>query len=617
MLNKKNIYNLIISYLITFMLFNLGGFASTDILLGLVFVGVYFILEGIRPVRTFCRPACIMACIQTLLYWIYAKDRLGGGMENRLFAGAYTLLSLAGIFALIYIVTAMILQFISGALDRERRIEIEDIDQSLENRIHSSFPFRLFFLYALIIFICLLPLFIINLPGTMTVDSFDQLGQAMGIYPYSDHHPWGHTLLIKLFYTIGYKITGTVNGGIGTYTLIQMLILSLSVAYAITCMDEAGLPKWGQILMLLAYVLYPYNLAYAITMWKDIIFSAATLVLTVTLFRICCLRGKGLHAGLITARDIVLWMISGLIMCLMRHNGLYAYILSGITLIVILAVEYRISRKEGEDSKPAKKQLQVFSCMTFVTLCIVLLFNGPIQKIYNVEQVDYAHNLPIPLQQIARVISHNGDIDPDDMAMLERINTTDYLKNNYHPGGADPTMQWLVFGDSEYFESHKAEYLGLWIRIGLKNPVAYLEAYVDITRGYYTTMPPEQTEYYGILPNEQGLYNTPIMNGNLRAKINEFLSKIGQTFPVYGILYSPGACMQLLIFGVIILITMSKSGSDDDNKKGDSLMRLITFLPVCAIMITILIAVPLCADLRYAYSLMLCMPSLIAITLSK
>ncbi|MBQ9334566.1 MAG: hypothetical protein IJS12_09560 [Lachnospiraceae bacterium] len=614
--SKKRIINLISAYLITFAVFNIGGFASTDIMLGLLCVGIYAVLcrvtgiTDIVPVnelwgdRVIRRTSFIISAIWTLLYIIYASDRLGGGMENRLFIAVYTVLSVAGIFVFVYVTVQYLIAHILAYATRERADTAkpagEADDTSVEacsGAVRAPFSAGRFLIYAGIIFICLLPLFLVNFPGTMTVDSFDQLNQARGLKPYSDLHPWAHTLLIQLFWHIGYAISGSVNGGIAFYMIIQMIIVALSVAYAIESLAEAGLGLKGCIAVLFGYLIYPYNPAFAITMWKDVIFSAGVIVFLITLYRVAESRKW-------TVRDTVLFTISGIVVCLIRHNGFYAFIM---TMAVFVLYMFLCTRRQNGGEKRGGRIIPICG-MSLAIIILTCIFNGPVNNAYDVEPVDYSHNLAIPLQQVARVVSHNGTIPASDYEMLERINTTEFLRSHYEPGGADPSIQWVAFGDMAYLEEHKPEYLALWIRLGLRNPRAYFEAFIDQTRGYYTTMPPEQTEYYGILPNTDGLGNTPLIAGNKRIKINEISGKLHTVLPVYAILYSPGACLQLLMLGAALILLVSRK------KKSRSGYALIAYLPVTALIFTVILATPLCADLRYAYPLMLCMPALIAIT---
>ncbi|MCR5510940.1 MAG: DUF6020 family protein [Lachnospiraceae bacterium] len=591
--NKRNlIVNLIISYLITFAIFNLGGFAASDIVLGVIFVAIFAIMNRIRGTtdasekivydRAQTIAAHVISALWTVLYWIYAAPRLGGGMENRLFVIVYTVFTIAGIYLLLFFT----LRFVICRISEKYFSDPEEAKtaQTTETKelFSGSFDLKRFFLRAGIIFVCLLPLFLMNYPGTMTIDSYEQLNQARWIYPYYDLHPWAHTMFIGLMYRIGYAVTGSELAGIATFTIAQMILLALSVSYSIEALAEAGLNKAGRIALLLGYLLYPYNIAYAITMWKDVLFGAAVLVFTITLYRVAVKNAW-------SVRDIIIFIISGIGTCLFRHNGFYAFIATMIVFLIYM-----------------RRNIRVSLILTISIIAFTCIFNGPVKRAYNVEKVEFAHSLTIPLQQIARVVAYNGDISAEDMEMIERVNTAEYLRSEYTPGGSDPTMQWMIFGDSAYVESHKLEYLGLWMRLGIHNPHAYVDAYIDQTRGYYTTMQPEQTEFYGLLPNGDDLYNAPVFLATKRIKINEILFKLHNFLPVYSMLYSPGACLQLMMLGVALILTAMKKGC-----RG---YALIAYLPMAALTLTVLIAAPLCADLRYAYGLMISFPELIAMT---
>ena len=594
----KHIINFILAYIVTFAIYNLGNFETSNILLGVLLVAFYFAISKVNILdmvadRNQIFAAHIVSVIWTLSYWIYAGDSLKNGLENKVFALFYVVMSIVGLYALFFLVIRFVI------------VRQSDSNIQLEQSYTSTFSTKTWLIYSVIVLLIMLPLFLLNFPGTMTVDSFDQLSQARGLTVYSDHHPWIHTLTIHLFYSIGYGLTGSVSVGIGTYTLVQMIIVALSVGYAIASMAEVGFGRKWQLLILFGYILYPYHLAYAITMWKDIIFSAAILVLGVTMYRLF-VCGK---AGSLGIRDSILFAISSLAMCTLRHNGFYAYVLTVAVVAIVLLVGQRnktgsqsdSSRTSSDDKKGPIKLVLI----SFTIIIITLVINRPVQKACGVAPSDYGHNLAIPLQQIGRTVALNGDVSDDDLAKLEKINSIQYIKNNYEPGGADNMIQWLVAGDSEYMQSHKGEYIGLWIRLGLKNPVSYFEAFVEQTKGYYTTMMPEQIAYYGILPNNDGLETQPLIGATVRIKINELCSKIQDVLPVYAILYSVGACVMLLILGAGIVICRRQYS------------MLLVYLPYVALMLSIIVAAPLVADLRYGYSFMLSMPTLIVMTIGK
>ena len=599
----------IIAYIITFAIYNVGGFETSDIVLGIFFVSAIILLGAIGQNPQSITESSennpkvnvvsnVLAAIFTLSYSIYMGSRLTGGLENKLFALFYILMTIAGLYIMFFLFIRRILVIFAGPRTSVTieipQVAVAQAPKTMNNEEQSAVTestpaglnLKLMFIYAGIVFLALLPLFLINFPGTMTVDSFNQLSQARGLTPLHDHHPWVHTLIIKLFYNIGYSLSNNVTVGIAAFILAQMLLVSLGLGFTAETLASLGSGRMGAVIVIAGFILFPYHAAFTITMWKDILFALGVLIITILLYKELV---AGIRPGV---ADSLLFVLSSLAVCLFRHNGFYAYILCAL----IFAFRAIVNRRSSDAYVGKNARTAI---LTLVSILICLIINGPVKSGLNVQNGDFGHELAIPLQQIARVVQLNGDISDEELEELGRVNSIEYIVNNYEPGGADNMIQWLVAGDSDYVKNNKGRFLKLYLSLGLKNPNAYIMAFIDQTKGYYTTMMPEQTAYYGILPNGDNLDNYPIFGAGVRIKINEILSKLQDVLPVYAIFYSPGACLLILILMIGI-----------EKVRGRRSMLLV-FLPQLCLILTVLIATPLVADLRYAYALMLSMPSLI------
>lgn len=599
----------IIAYIITFAIYNVGGFETSDIVLGIFFVSAIILLGAIGQNPQSITESSennpkvnvvsnVLAAIFTLSYSIYMGSRLTGGLENKLFALFYILMTIAGLYIMFFLFIRRILVIFAGPRTSVTieipQVAVAQAPKTMNNEEQSAVTestpaglnLKLMFIYAGIVFLALLPLFLINFPGTMTVDSFNQLSQARGLTPLHDHHPWVHTLIIKLFYNIGYSLSNNVTVGIAAFILAQMLLVSLGLGFTAETLASLGSGRMGAVIVIAGFILFPYHAAFTITMWKDILFALGVLIITILLYKELV---AGIRPGV---ADSLLFVLSSLAVCLFRHNGFYAYILCAL----IFAFRAIVNRRSSDAYVGKNARTAI---LTLVSILICLIINGPVKAGLNVQNGDFGHELAIPLQQIARVVQLNGDISDEELEELARVNSIEYIVNNYEPGGADNMIQWLVAGDSDYVKNNKGRFLKLYLSLGLKNPNAYIMAFIDQTKGYYTTMMPEQTAYYGILPNGDNLDNYPIFGAGVRIKINEILSKLQDVLPVYAIFYSPGACLLILILMIGI-----------EKVRGRRSMLLV-FLPQLCLTLTVLIATPLVADLRYAYALMLSMPSLI------
>lgn len=556
-------------YLIAFALMNACSRRTTDVLTVLFFVAAYVLLKKIPQVQLKKDRiiAAICAGVFTLCYVLGNKEALSGGLTNKLFLLFYMGCTISGLFCLFYRIVLWI-------LINSTRVKIFE-----EKR---AYPIKMFLVFSGIIFLCMVPFLLTNYPAVMTPDSLSQYRQAAGLEGYSDHHPWLHTMMINLFYEIGYAISGNTYFAIACYTIIQMILVAVSVSYVWCTLYEIGLKKKYCITGAVLFIIYPYNLIYGVTIWKDILFTMSVLVLTVTLFRMHCRLNE--EDG-IKVRDWILYTVCGFFMCMLRHNGFYAF-------LVFVPFMIWFFRKKWKYLIP----------LTVLVLAACFVIKGPVMAAADVEPGKLAFKLCLPLQQIGRVIADDCELTEEEITAIEKVNVISYVKENYQRGGADPMFAWVIYGNQEYLEDNMGEYLELWISLGLKYPGKYIQAFIDLTKGYWYPMDPEQVVYFGITENENGLTSQAVLKGPIVIKIHELLTKLYTIFPIYGIMYSMGAVLWLLILLIAIAV-----------RNGNHSMW-IAGIPLVLLTLTLFIAVPLVADIRYGYPLLVAIPSIAAFT---
>lgn len=566
--DKTGIKRILESYLIAFALTNVCGKETTDIF-SLLFFGIAYVMLGKKESsadrkRVFA-VSVVMAGIFTLLLVMGNWQEMTGGLTNKLFLLFYFGASVGGLFCLFYEIVRFILVNSTKVVLFEKK---------------KPFPVKGFFLTAAVLLLCMIPFLLINFPAVMTPDSLSQYRQAAGIEPFNDHHPWAHTMLFTLFYRIGYAMTGDTYLAIAFYTVAQMILVSFAVSYVWAALYEMGLKKKICIAGVLLFVICPYNLIYSVTIWKDILFSMAVLVLTVTLFCLYEKQKDGQSAGI---RDWILYAGSAFFMCMLRHNGFYAFIVSAIVLAVIF-----------------RKKCRMLLGLSAGVVILCLFIKGPVMEWMGVAPGAFVHNLCIPLQQVGRVSSLGLPMEEEEIVLLEKINTVSEMAEQYDSGCADNMKIWVEEGNAVYLYAHKGDYLKLWIDLGLRYPGVYLQALIEQTKGYWYPMAPEQTVYWGITQHETGLVSQPILKGPVVLKICELMTKWYTIFPVYGILYSMGAMFWIL------LLCMAVAFYDRRNSV------VVMCQPVFWITMTLFLATPLVADLRYNYPLMAAAPVIMA-----
>lgn len=556
------------SYLIAFALMNACSRRTTDVLTVLFFVAAYVLLKKMPQVQLKKDHiiAAVCAGIFTLCYVLGNKEALSGGLSNKLFMLFYMGCTVIGLLCLFY-------RCVLWILINSTRIKLFEEGK--------AFPKKMFLLFSGILFLCMLPFLLTNYPAVMTPDSLSQFRQAAGMEGYSDHHPWLHTMVINLFYEIGYAISGNTYFAIACYTIVQMILVAVSVSYVWCSLHEMGLKKKYCIAGVVLFIIYPYNLIYGVTIWKDVLFAMSVLVLTVTLFR---MHWQLNEENNIKVRDWILYIVCGFFMCMLRHNGFYAF-------LVFVPIMIWIFRKKWKQLIP----------LTVLLLAVCFIIKGPVMTAVDVEPGKLAFKLCLPLQQVGRVIADDCELTEEEIAAIEKINVISYVKENYQRGGADPMFAWVIYGNQEYLGDNLGEYMELWISLGLKYPGKYIQAFIDLTKGYWYPMDPEQVVYFGITENETGLTSQAVLNGPIVIKIHELLTKLYTIFPIYGIMYSMGAVLWLFILLIAIAV-----------RNGNHSMWMAG-IPLLLLTLTLFVAVPLVADIRYGYPLLVAIPSVAAI----
>lgn len=517
--------------------------------------------------------SAILSCFFTLLYLCADYSNLLQGLSSRLFQAGYVCISAIGLFLLFY---ALLLSFFLWLEKASFFYDYENISNT--QKVKCKLYNNLFSFSFIFCFVCWLPYLITNYPGVMTVDSLNQYGQIIGELPMSNHHPWTHTQLIRLFYETGMLFTDDAIFGLGLYTLFQMLVMASIFAYLMDTLRLLHVKQNICFLILAFYALLPYNGIYMVTMWKDILFSGMTLLFSTVLFRFLM---HSLHTSFpVTFRTKLVYIISGICMCLFRSNGFYAFLLT-------LPLLFFCFRKEWK--------LQLL--LNALILLTVLTVKGPVLSSQNVASGDFVESLSIPIQLTARVYADEEPVSEADNEMWNRIMDTSKIPETYQSFCSDHMKNLIRQGNQDYLVTHKTDYLKLWLRFGLEHPGAYLRGYIDATKGYwYPDIPNVIGSDERIAQNPYGLSARPLLHNPLTIKIKEILFKLPDMIPVYGLLFSLGAMfwLSMTLAGGCIL---------NSGKK-----LLIVFLPNAAIMATLFLATPVNNEFRYAYSLLLTVP---------
>lgn len=575
LLRKPALFHLAQAYFAAFALCNIGGISPGNILsallFGLLFALFSFVSQKLsvqKLPRGFAPVSDLLALLFMFFYMASEHKGLTGGFDSRMFRFGYVLATAIGLYVLFRACVRILLVLFN-------RLSLAEQPRPLSRR-------GKWLVFALLL-LCWLPWFLYDYPGVMTPDSISQFSQATGLIPYSSHHSLIHTLLFQLFYQIGFHLTHSVNAGIACYIIFQMLVLAAVETCCISLLAQKGIRRWMLLLWLLFWGLVPYNGIYAVTMWKDVLFSAFVLLYAITLYRLLEIPDWKQKS---CRRLLLLLLLSGWLTCILRSNGLYVFIFA----LPFIIIAFRRHRK-------------AMTCLQLSILFLAVIVKGPVLDYFHVAKPHFTESLSIPLQQVARVVTEGRQLSDEQTALIDHVVDVSLIPEYYDPVISDPVKALVIYNNADYLVEHKGDFFRLWLDLGLAYPRDYMEAFIDQTKGYWYPAPAGLRTFEGMSPNEAGLVWPHLLRGQLPVRISEILLKMPDIFPVYGLLWSIGAFTWAMLFLMAYQFLYGSRRS------------LIVYLPFLGTILTLLIATPVASDLRYAYPLFLGMPFLISLAI--
>jgi len=307
-----------------------------------------------------------------------------------------------------------------------------------------------------------MPVFLAVYPGYFCYDATTQFEQADS-GEYTSYHPVLHTWLLGNTVKSLHSITGSYNTAIAIYTIVQMMIISGCLTYAMYFLEKHKVSKLIQLGSMIYYCFFPVVVMYGMCSTKDSLFTAITLVAILFIIDMLLNKDKFFKSIKLQIRMVVCLFL----MFAFRNNAVYAF----IVFIPILIYSCKGYRKN-------------ISILITILMVIWFVYMGPLHKVLNIEKNNELEYLSIPLQQVARVYNYNPDsLTEEDLEKIYRIMEDEKLKT-YNPELSDSIKHPDGFNQEELKNNYK-EYIDLWISIGLRNPKMYIDSVLENTLGYW------------------------------------------------------------------------------------------------------------------------------------
>lgn len=452
---------------------------------------------------------------------------------------------------------------------------------------------------------------LLDYPGDVSNDSIGIIQQSL--YDYEMHGGFPPVLAIIMRWCIGLAelCKGDMNLVVFLYCLIQVLLFSYVVVVIVDCIAECGINRFYCYITVVYFTVMPFNVHFSHTIWKDTPFALFTALFVLLTWK-QTMKSIEIKSGRYWA-DLAGVIISGIGMAILRANGYYALLLCipcGLILfwkkrkdlclvyLIVLAlsklimgpindkiihennmiVYERVQQKAEQENTVGEESTEVYIPITDET---------------NVSQ-SYGQSgiYIITSQQLAAVYMQLEDISSEEKQLLDTVFKLDQLEETYIPYISDHTMYSLKRMD-------RKQYLNAWITEGIKHPLTYIKAWVDMTCGYWYPEVMERGVYIEELKeNDYGIKKAQVLPSVLYS-IKEKADRLYTRIPFYGLIWSIGFVVWITAFCVTKMIT----------RKG--WMQALSYIPLIGVWATLLIATPVYGEFRYLYSVFFALPIIV------
>ncbi len=400
---------------------------------------------------------------------------------------------------------------------------------------------------ACLLFVCWLPVFLAVYPGFFVYDAQDELLQVQ-TRRFTEHHPLPHVILLGGMILAVNKLAGSYNAGIAAYTLFQMAVLACVFSYGLLYLKEKGIQRWLWLSAACYFAFFPVIVMFSLCSAKDGIFSAALLILLVTLLE----AGKDPEGFWRDRKAVLTLLISAVVMMSFRHNGSYAF------LVLVPVILWR--------AKKCRKRAGTVLAFIF---CLWYVLNTGLAGLLQAVPSGKQELLTVPIQQLARVWTYDREeLSEEQLDTLYEILPEEALKR-YRPKLSDSVKSDFR---NEVFLEAPGRYVKLWLELFLEHPVTYLNGWlmtsygfwypdtvIDVYRGNTVfTYTYEDSSFFGYEVEQPGIRESKL------PWLAEFYRKLSlevwhHKIPVVSMLFSPGFLFWYYVFAAGYAYTRKKA----------------------------------------------------------
>ncbi len=453
--------------------------------------------------------------------------------------------------------------------------------------------------FALSFFVLLLGFgfyYALKFPGYPTRDTLDQVLMSIEMKKLVTHHPVIHTKLLGYIYVLGIALFGDERGGIGLYTAVQVVLYAACNAYLVSTMYATGFKKKFWVATLVVNAIFSPIGYFTIVDCKDVFAAGGMIVFLCCLWRI--LKGKSEKKD-----DALPWykknyfndrffeylgvFVFGLVTALFRSGGKYVILATFVMSLILL---YRKN----------KRIIALIAAIIPLTYYI----QGPIYtdrwkaEVLTGGKKDHIEMLSVPVMQVASVVASGAPLTEKERQLIEFYADEDTIRETYYKdvmladGIKEIMKKKQLYEAPEHIEKNAADYLKLYIALGLRHPVMYVRQWVLQTSSYW--MPGcLSMVYFSDRFNVHLMDELPDLTifGYKAEERVLWLLDLYKKIPALGIIYEMPLYTWAVLFSFFVLVLRLKRNTE--------LYDMIFYVPLGATYFMLLIGSPIWRDTKY------------------
>lgn len=409
---------------------------------------------------------------------------------------------------------------------KERKSKIEKID------------FIIFFMILIVFGIALLGFY----PAIMTSDCVDQMGQAeTGNYRAS--HPIFHTAIIGNIA----KIFGTVSAS----AIFQIIVFAIIWTWGCKILrSENSTFKYKLIQCIVTFivVIIPLNFMYAITLWKDILYTYSFLALIICVYNFIRKDYK------VNILDIILTSLALVCIAKFRYNGpAVSFVMFALILIINFIKQRRIK----------------ISSLFIISFLIMYILAGIPGKVLVKSNSSSGTNMfgafnGTMYHAMGAILNTDVEIDEEDKEFLNSILELNEWKECYNAYTAanihyNPDIHYDVCSTKENLDKFKS----IFIKYAKKEPKAVVMHFIKLNSinwsiKEYAPMNNVVVTNAWISEMSNGKYDTKPVSKTINNILRNYINYTWGNRILYEIIYRPAVPLYASIILIIILVVKNK-----------------------------------------------------------